>query len=183
MVEWKTLDFKQKTIFACGLILVIFPFIPWWIHPYYNAFWIPLIGMYVGSPFKNFYTVNFVYYILAVITLVGGALCCYEQKNHKIALYGAITATVAAFVFMTIFIAGTCDLNKFYFILDGLTADAYGKGNEGLTAHYITIKILIEVGMYLEMLGGHIISLNYATQYYIGSLPILFGALAVIVAW
>jgi len=197
MVQWKTLDFKQKTIFACGIILIAFGFIPWWIHPYYSAFWIPLIGMYIGAPFNNFRPVYFIYYILIVITMFGGVLCCYEQKNHKIALIGAIIATIAAFVFMSIFIAGTCDLNIPYFALDALISTTYGRLStvdpilepdlyyflRGYLEHLVSVKILIEVGMYFEMLQGHIVSLNYATQYYIGSLPILFGALAAVVAW
>ncbi len=183
MVQWKTLDFKQKAILVCGIILIVFPFIPWWIHPYYNAFWIPLIGMYVGSPFNNFRPTNFLYYLFAAITLFGGVLCCLEQKNHKWALYGAIIATVASFTFMCIFIAGTSDLNRPYYYLDLLIADANGKGDTALTLQYLAYKISIEIVAYLEMLQGNIIPLSYATKYYLGSLPILFGALAAIVAW
>ncbi len=183
MVEWKTLDFKQKTILFCGIILIIFCFIPWWIHPNYYAFWIPLIGLYIGAPFNNFVLPNFLFYLLAALTLFGGILCCFEQKNHKLSLYGAIIATIASFIFMTIFIAGTSDLNRFYFVLDALTADAHSRGNDDLRLHYILVKALVELGIYFEMLQGHVVSLNHATQYYIGSLPILFGALAAIVAW
>ena len=182
-MEWKTLDFKQKTIFTCGVILIVFGFVPWWVHPIYQAFWIPLIGIYIGQPFNNFIFLNIVYYILAVITVAGGFLCCYEQKNHKIALYGAIIATISSFIFMTIFIANTCDLNIFNFAIDALITDAMGKSDEGLTFFYLSMKVLIEQYMYLEMFSGYIISLSYATQYYIGSLPILFGALAAVVAW
>ncbi|NVM02520.1 MAG: hypothetical protein HWN67_09310 [Candidatus Helarchaeota archaeon] len=183
MLEWKTLDFKQKTILFCGLILIVFCFIPWWIHPNYYAFWIPLIGIYIGAPFNNFVLVNFWFYIFVALTLFGGILCFFEQKNHKLSLYGAIIATVASFIFMVIFIAGTSDLNRFYFVIDALAADAAAKDNDDLRLHYILMKALTELGMYSEMLQGHIVSLNYATQYYLGSLPILFGALAAIVAW
>ncbi|MFX1451022.1 MAG: hypothetical protein ACFFCM_09280 [Promethearchaeota archaeon] len=183
MVEWKTLDFKQKTILFCGIVLIVFCFIPWWIHPNYYACWIPLIGLYIGPPFNNFVLVNFWFYVLTAITLFGGVLCTFEQKNHKISLYGAIIATVAAFVFMTVFIAGTTDLNRFNFVIDALAADAYSKDNDALRLHYILVKALVELGMYLEMLQGHVVSLNHATQYYLGSIPILFGALAAIVAW
>lgn len=183
MVEWKTLDFKQKTILFCGIVLIVFCFLPWWIHPNYYAFWIPLIGMYIGPPIDNFVLVNFWFYLFTAITLFGGILCSFEQKNHKLSFYGAIIATIAAFVIMVIFIAGTSDLNRFYFVLDALAADAHAKEDKDLRLHYILVKALVELAMYSEMLSGHIVSLNYATQYYLGSLPILFGALATIVAW
>lgn len=194
MVTWKNLDFKQKTIFFCGLIIIIFSFIPIWIHPVYSAFWIPLIGMWIGPPLNRFVPVSLWFYILAVITLFGGILCCYEQKNHKIALYGSLVALSSAFLFMAIFIAGTCDLNRPYFVIDSLIGDTYAKYvstiDSSLKAQYllqltnlIYTKILIEMTMYFQMFNGYIISLNHATTYYLGSIPILFGALATVVAW
>jgi len=183
MFNWKSLDFKEKSILFCGLFLIIFSFFPWWFHPVFDAFWIPLIGMYIGPPLNTFKLVNFWYYLFIALTVAGGVLCCYEQKNHKLAFYGAILAAVSSFIFMSIFIANTSDLNNFYFIIDALISYNYTHMEFNTVLNLIATKVFVEIGMYFEMLAGHIVSLNYATQYYFGTLPILFGALAAVVAW